>query len=75
MDIRSRLAAVSVEPYLKPGQRVQIIRGAFSQLEAIFVANDGQIDSAPALVRILVRPINDAPSASAMALETAEGTA
>lgn len=40
--IRSRLAAVSVEPYLKPGDRVRIAEGPFSQLEAIFVANDGQ---------------------------------
>jgi transcriptional antiterminator RfaH len=40
--IRSRLAAVSVEPYLKSGDRVRIAEGPFSQLEAIFVANDGQ---------------------------------
>jgi transcriptional antiterminator RfaH len=40
--IRSRLAAVSVEPYLKPGDRVRIAAGPFSQLEAVFVAYDGQ---------------------------------
>lgn len=40
--IRERLAdGASLEPYLKPGERVQITVGAFSQIEAIFVANDG----------------------------------
>lgn len=40
--IRSRLAGVSVEPYLKAGDRVRIAEGPFSHLQAIFVANDGQ---------------------------------
>jgi transcriptional antiterminator RfaH len=40
--IRARLAGIGAEPYLKPGERVRITEGAFSQLEAIFVANDGQ---------------------------------
>lgn len=40
--IRARLAQpVRTEPHLKPGERVQITAGPFSQLEAIFVANDG----------------------------------
>ena len=40
--IRRRLAGGGLkEPYLKPGERVQITEGAFSQLEAIFLANDG----------------------------------
>jgi len=52
--IRSRLAAVSVEPYLRPGERVRITQGAFSQLEAIFVANDGQ-DRVILLLNILQR--------------------
>src|SRR3981081_4385830 len=34
--IRARLADRVEEPYLKPGERVQIMEGAFSQLEAIF---------------------------------------
>jgi transcription antitermination factor NusG len=29
------------KPHLKPGERVQITEGAFSQIEAIFVTNDG----------------------------------
>lgn len=40
--IRLRLSEETVEPYLRPGERVQITHGAFSQLEAIFVANDGE---------------------------------
>jgi transcriptional antiterminator RfaH len=41
-SIRSRLAAPPVrEPYLRPGERVRITEGAFSDLEAIFIANDG----------------------------------
>jgi transcriptional antiterminator RfaH len=41
-DIRSRLAqSIVEEPYLKPGERVRITGGPFAQLEAIFVANDG----------------------------------
>jgi transcriptional antiterminator RfaH len=39
--IRARLAISPVkEPYLKPGERVQITEGAFSQLEAIFLSHD-----------------------------------
>jgi transcriptional antiterminator RfaH len=41
--IRNRLAESPVrEPYLKPGDHVRITEGAFSQLEAIFLANDGE---------------------------------
>lgn len=41
-EIRTRLGGpVVAEPYLKPGERVQITAGAFSQLEAIFLANEG----------------------------------
>ena len=29
-------------PYLKPGERVRITEGPFSEVEAIFIANDGQ---------------------------------
>jgi transcriptional antiterminator RfaH len=40
--LRARLGSSTLAvPYLKPGERVQIIEGAFSQLEAIFLANDG----------------------------------
>jgi transcriptional antiterminator RfaH len=40
--IRARLTGTPTrEPYLKAGERVQITEGAFSQLEAIFVADDG----------------------------------
>jgi transcriptional antiterminator RfaH len=40
--IRAHLAHLGEpEPYLKPGERVRIIEGAFSQLQAIFLANDG----------------------------------
>jgi transcriptional antiterminator RfaH len=39
--IRTRLAQRAPEPYLKPGERVRILEGAFSHLEAIFVASDG----------------------------------
>ena len=40
--IRARHAhRIHEQPYLKPGERVQIAEGAFSQLEAIFLANDG----------------------------------
>ena len=40
--IRARLAAPAVrEPCLRPGERVQITEGAFSEFEAIFVANEG----------------------------------
>jgi transcriptional antiterminator RfaH len=40
--VRTRLAAHTDDlPYLRPGERVRIVDGAFSQLEAIFVANEG----------------------------------
>jgi transcriptional antiterminator RfaH len=40
--IRARLtSSIDPEPYLKPGERVRITEGPFSQLEAIFVASDG----------------------------------
>lgn len=40
--IRTRLSDPRVqEPYLKPGERVRIAEGAFSQMEAIFLAVDG----------------------------------
>lgn len=40
--IRARLADGTFEkPYLKAGERVQIMKGPFSHLEAIFVAGDG----------------------------------
>lgn len=42
-QIRTRLGGTAApEPYLKPGEHVQITEGAFSRLEAIFVANDGE---------------------------------
>jgi len=34
-------SAVAGVPYLKAGERVEIIGGAFSRIEAIFLANDG----------------------------------
>jgi transcriptional antiterminator RfaH len=41
--IRERLAGSPLKvPYLQPGDRVRIVDGSFSQLEAIFVANDGE---------------------------------
>lgn len=52
--IRTRLAADSVEPYLKPGERVRIAEGAFSQLEAIFVSSDGD-DRVVLLLDVLQR--------------------
>lgn len=40
--IRARCASQQESiPYLRPGERVLIKEGCFSQLEAIFVANDG----------------------------------
>lgn len=40
--IRGRLTTSPLKvPYLQPGERVRIVEGSFSQLEAIFVANDG----------------------------------
>lgn len=40
--IRTRLSGpLAQEPYLSPGERVRITEGAFSQMEAIFVASDG----------------------------------
>lgn len=41
-SIRARLATHAPEPYLQPGERVQITDGAFAQLEAVFLANDGE---------------------------------
>lgn len=38
--IRDRLKETLTEPYLRPGERVCIAAGAFSQVEAIFIAND-----------------------------------
>ena len=41
-QIRTRLEDTATQdPYLKPGDRVHITAGAFSRMEAIFVANDG----------------------------------
>lgn len=41
-QIRSRLSNPALaQPYLTPGDRVQITDSALSQLEAIFVANEG----------------------------------
>jgi transcriptional antiterminator RfaH len=40
--IRARLAGGPArEPYLKPGERVTITAGAFAEMEAIFLASDG----------------------------------
>jgi len=40
--IRQRLASPARRiPYLRPGDHVEITEGAFSDIEAIFVANDG----------------------------------
>ncbi len=40
--IRARLAGNRPHiPYLQPGERVVVTEGAFAQLEAIFLANDG----------------------------------
>jgi transcriptional antiterminator RfaH len=41
-------------PYLKPGERVSVVEGAFSDVEAIFVANDGD-ERAILLINILQR--------------------
>ncbi len=40
-----------------------------------FVANDGTVDSAPAVVSITVTPVNDPPVATAQSVTTAEDTA
>jgi transcriptional antiterminator RfaH len=41
--IRARLrTAAAPEPYLQPGQRVRIVDGPFAQLEAVFLASDGE---------------------------------
>ncbi len=40
-----------------------------------FVANDGTVDSAPAVVSITVTPVNDPPVATAQSVMTAEDTA
>lgn len=53
--IRQRLAGDSPRvPYLKPGDRVRITEGCFSDVEAIFVANDGD-DRVMLLMNILHR--------------------
>jgi transcriptional antiterminator RfaH len=40
--IRERLSRAPRRiPYLQPGERVRITDGCFSNLEALFVANDG----------------------------------
>ena len=40
--IRGRLASSQPRiPYLQPGERVRIAKGPFSDIEAIFIANDG----------------------------------
>jgi transcriptional antiterminator RfaH len=39
--IRERLAQEARVPYLQPGQRVTITSGPFTDVEAIFVASDG----------------------------------
>lgn len=40
--IRQRLASSTPRvPYLQPGERVRVTEGSFSNLEAIFVADDG----------------------------------
>lgn len=39
--IRARLTGAETVAYLKAGDRVRISEGAFSQLEALFVTNDG----------------------------------
>ena len=42
-SIRNRIAIERPKvPYLQPGERVRIVDGSFSHLEAIFVANDGE---------------------------------
>lgn len=42
-NIRQRMDGAPVkEPYLKPGERVVITEGSFSQVEAIFVSDDGE---------------------------------
>jgi transcriptional antiterminator RfaH len=40
--IRQRLATQQPRPYLRPGERVLITDGCFSQLEAVFIANEGE---------------------------------
>jgi transcriptional antiterminator RfaH len=51
--IRERLASTkSRTPYLQPGERVRITEGAFANLEAIFVSNDG-LERAMLLMNIL----------------------
>lgn len=51
--IRTRLINASPQvPVLQPGERVRIAEGAFSELEAIFVANDG-IERVVLLLNIL----------------------
>jgi Transcription antiterminator len=46
--IRARLAGpIGQEPYLKPGERVLIMEGPFSQIEAIFLATMARASGAP----------------------------
>jgi transcriptional antiterminator RfaH len=53
--IRERLAVHQpCVPYLKPGERVVITEGAFSDVDAIFLANDGS-DRVMLLMNILHR--------------------
>jgi hypothetical protein len=41
-DVRTRVAhRAATEPYLTPGQPVEITDGPFAQLAGIFLANDG----------------------------------
>jgi transcriptional antiterminator RfaH len=39
--LRLRLGEAQAEPYFKPGERVRIAEGPFTNLEAIFLAEDG----------------------------------
>lgn len=51
--IRRRLASPARSvPYLRPGDHVEITEGAFSDIEAIFVANDG-VERVVLLLRLL----------------------
>ena len=40
-----------------------------------FVANDGSLDSAPALVNLTLKPINDTPIATAQSVQTSKNQA
>jgi transcriptional antiterminator RfaH len=53
--IRERLTSDTPRiPYLKPGERVRITQGPFSDVEAIFIANDG-LERVVLLMNILNR--------------------